>query len=123
MSDGLKKAACANLPKLVRDGVPEIILKEGRWVTSRRATNSIELSALLKDKLKEEMAELLGSWEDNPLPDLDELIDVMEVIETIANLLPGDFRAVKKQKGDAKGRFYSGVVLIDYGDEPGAPSK
>ncbi|WP_341789269.1 MULTISPECIES: hypothetical protein [unclassified Rickettsia] len=67
------------MTKLVRDLVPQAILKSGR-IPITYIAESYEYKKLLKNKLLEEIEEFL---EDERI---EEIADILEVLETICNI-------------------------------------
>lgn len=100
--------------KLVRDKVPDIIRGSGREPDVERVTGEW-LKLALKDKLVEEACELRGS------EDLyEELADVLEVVDAIAEYWDIDrlkLENIKKEKKDRAGGFREGYVLGDDGEK------
>lgn len=99
-----------DLPKLVRDKIPEIIQNNGENPVIRIATPD-ELLQLLSSKLQEESAEVAQSG-----ADIQELADVAEVLLAILAqkwLTWQDLEQVRKQKVAQRWWFDKGIVLLD----------
>lgn len=97
--------------KLVRDGISDIIRREGKIPHAHIATG-FELEMALLEKLLEEVREFQQS------KDPAELADVQEVVYTIASFYginSQELDAKRKQKADEKGAFSQGIIL-DYVD-------
>lgn len=93
--------------KLVRDGIPEIIEKDGEKCNIRIVQKE-ELGGLLEKKLQEEVNEFL---EDN---NLEELADIMEVVFGLAhNLGYSEESLLRKrdEKRSKRGGFKKGIFL------------
>jgi len=93
--------------KLVRDKIPELIVKDGGKPNTRILSDEEYLAALDK-KLQEEVAEYL---EQN---DLDELGDVLEVIRAIAEARGNGIDAIentREQKFRERGGFKEKIFL------------
>jgi predicted house-cleaning noncanonical NTP pyrophosphatase (MazG superfamily) len=93
--------------KLVRDKIPEIIIKSGKSCIVQRASAE-EKSELLKAKLREDVKEFLE--EEN----IEELADIMEVLFGLANNLgysEKDLIKKREEKREERGGFIEGVVL------------
>ncbi|MCM0647364.1 nucleoside triphosphate pyrophosphohydrolase [Clostridium swellfunianum] len=93
--------------KLVRDNIPEIIIKSGRSCIIRRA-GAEDKYELLKYKLREEVEEFLE--EDN----LEELADIMEVLFSLADGLgyrEKNLIEKREEKKAERGGFKEGIVL------------
>ena len=93
--------------KLVRDKIPDIIKKNGGECKTRVAKKD-EFSALLAQKLLEEVDELIEN------PCAEEIADVLEVVEAIARINRinlDDIKAAKMKKKEERGGFMSRIVL------------
>jgi predicted house-cleaning noncanonical NTP pyrophosphatase (MazG superfamily) len=94
--------------KLVRDKIPEIIMKSGKSCIVEKV-NDKEKYILLKEKLQEEVNEFLEA--DN----LQELGDIMEVLFGLAKSLgysEKDLMKKRDEKREERGGFEEGVVLL-----------
>jgi predicted house-cleaning noncanonical NTP pyrophosphatase (MazG superfamily) len=104
-----------NLPKLVRDKIPDIIRSTGSTCQVDHVSDRLKIISLLKDKLIEEAHEV--DWagiDDKNL--LAELADVQEVVDTLLKLqnwTRDDLLIIQEAKRTANGGF-SGIVLISY---------
>ena len=95
------------MTKLVRDLVPQIILKSDRIPVTYIA-ESYEYKKLLKNKLLEEVEEFLKD------ECIEEIADILEVLETICNINNyklKDILRIKQQKKNSNGGFKGSVVL------------
>jgi len=94
--------------KLVRDKVPELLMKEGRLVNVIKVSGN-ELCNLLVMKLKEEVNELSMSLS------IEESADILEVLETLAEKCLGkawnEVVKVKEAKKSKRGGFREGIVV------------
>jgi predicted house-cleaning noncanonical NTP pyrophosphatase (MazG superfamily) len=94
--------------KLVRDGVPQAILRSGELPMTRTATDN-EIEGLLKAKLVEEVQEFLA----NPI--LDELADIVEVVLAIASELRythGELEELRRAKRIKYGAFSQRIIWL-----------
>lgn len=97
--------------KLVRDNIPDIILKNGERPITRVLNDEEYKSELLK-KLLEETNEVLSSKESRET--LEELSDVLEIIKSIAILEGEDLDTVinlSNQKRLKRGGFEKRIYL------------
>uniref|UniRef100_UPI00313C9920 nucleoside triphosphate pyrophosphohydrolase n=1 Tax=Rickettsia endosymbiont of Orchestes rusci TaxID=3066250 RepID=UPI00313C9920 len=95
------------MTKLVRDLIPEIILKSCRIPVTHIAESG-EYKELLKNKLLEEVEEFLQDEY------MEEVADILEVLETICNINDyklKDILKIKKQKKKVNGGFDNKIVL------------
>ena len=95
--------------KLVRDRVPEIIIKSGKRPIVRRATGK-ELLEFLNEKLKEELQEYLESRE------IEELLDLTEVIYgilSVKGISINEFHNMREEKKRERGAFEEGAILLE----------
>lgn len=94
--------------KLVRDNIPEIILRNGSHPTTHIA-DDLEYWEKLKEKLTEEVQEFLNG------PNLEEeLADILEVIQAICeakNIDPVSLRQTQEKKAFERGRFKKRLIL------------
>lgn len=93
--------------KLVRDNIPDMIVEQGETPVFRTLGDD-EYEACLKRKLSEEVEEFIN--ESNP----DELSDILEVLESIANLhgwTDREIQRVRRDKAEARGAFRERIFL------------
>lgn len=87
--------------KLVRDNIPNIC-RQNNQVSKYRVLGDNEYKTELKKKLKEEVKEYLISEE------IEELADILEVVEALANSqgsnLP-EILKIKEEKANKNGKF------------------
>lgn len=97
------------IEKLVRDKIPEIV-GSGACV---RTAKPKEIFGLLKEKLTEEVTELLEAQSSDEF--IEELADIAEVVDALKNYVelasPGKFDHVRKEKASFKGCFDCGYVM------------
>ena len=95
--------------KLVRDRIPESILKKGSTPVTHIAVDDAEYWRKLKEKLQEEVAEFLAEMNLE-----EELADVLEVIDAIC-VFKGIDRAalasVQTKKREERGGFGGRIIL------------
>lgn len=93
--------------KLVRDRIPEIIEKDGKFCRWQHVSEE-QFSALLEEKAEEELAELWNSQSPEKLADLS------EVLHTLAAAHGWDWSEVetlRTQKATTHGRFTQRILL------------
>ncbi len=98
---------CFMVVKLVRDKIPEIIKESGK-IPFYYFADTIEYSKLLRQKLKEEVAEFIES------EDIEEMGDILEVLNAICIEKGLKFESVEKiraKKARIKGRFSKKIIL------------
>lgn len=97
----------AYLVKLVRDGIEEVVGDHG--VVTYGPPLPGEHVALLRRKLIEEAAEYLAN------PSLDELVDVLAVVESLAivdlSISPDELRGAETRKFYERGGFRRGNAM------------
>ena len=94
--------------KLIRDKIPESAKRRGETLNTRIAEKA-ELSALLRDKLLEEVREYLKE------PSAEELADILEVVYALSmthRVPPGQLEILRAEKAEANGQFEDRIVLI-----------
>jgi len=97
----------SNLPKLVRNFIPEIIAESGRGCKYRIASKE-EIKELLFNKLREESSEFIEA------PSVEEAADIYEVFLAILEHWDINFYDVVNHsyyKRDEKGSFSNSVIL------------
>ena len=95
------------MTKLVRDLVPQIILKSG-WIPVFRIAELPEYKQLLRQKLSEEVEEFLES---EPIEEIADIIEVLEAICNSNSYKLKDILNIKKHKKDTNGAFDNKIVL------------
>lgn len=100
----MPRSAC---PKLVRDKIPELIMRAGRRPVFRRAKGS-ELKAYADQKILEEAKEFAKSQQ------IEELIDLLEIIYfrlQLEGVSVQEAHNLMARKRHERGGFEGGVVL------------
>ncbi|MDV2686491.1 nucleoside triphosphate pyrophosphohydrolase [Alkalihalophilus lindianensis] len=99
--------------KLVRDRIPEIIERSGRgFRTEILDTRSYDQQ--LREKLKEEMNELLGATSRKEI--VEEMADLLEVVYALGSIhdvQPDEIEQVRMRKQTERGGFSDRIFLID----------
>ena len=93
--------------KLVRDRIPEIILKNGETPTVRILCDE-EYEIELNKKLREEVNEYLSSGNIEELADIEE---VLRALVSLKNVSYEDFDNMRKKKCEERGAFNDRVFL------------
>ena len=97
----------SDLPKLVRNNIPEIIARTGRECKYKIASKE-EMKSILFEKLEEESREFLEN------PGVDEAVDIYEVFLAILEHWGIHFSDVVNHsyyKRDERGGFSNGIIL------------
>jgi predicted house-cleaning noncanonical NTP pyrophosphatase (MazG superfamily) len=98
--------------KLVRDHIPDILLTQGKKPTTKVLSDEEFLVELVR-KLNEEVSEFQESH------DVFELVDIAEVVSTIAGLkglTQGEFLALQDKKRKERGGFSLRIYLYAEGE-------
>lgn len=93
--------------KLVRDNIPDIIRESGETPIVR-VLDDEEYTACLQQKLREEVEEFVQD------SNLDELSDILEVLEALANTLgwtDGEIQRARRDKAESRGTFREHILL------------
>lgn len=93
--------------KLVRDYIPDIIREQGETPVIRTLEDG-EYEACLQKKLREEVEEFIAE------SNLDELSDILETLEALANFhgwTDGEIQKTRRDKAEARGAFRERVFL------------
>jgi predicted house-cleaning noncanonical NTP pyrophosphatase (MazG superfamily) len=93
--------------KLVRDKIPERIVKSGKHPVTHTATES-EYWLKLQEKLREEVDEFIKDGNS------EELADILEVINAISDykkISRDELEVLRKKKAEERGAFSSRIIL------------
>ena len=112
LREGLKQAhenwrENQELPKLVRDRIPQII-KENEEEAEIRQVKGHKLERFLREKVLEEAEEFAEEGEDKELADLLEVVDAYRKSEDLSE---DELKKLMKEKNRERGRFSEGFVL------------
>jgi predicted house-cleaning noncanonical NTP pyrophosphatase (MazG superfamily) len=102
----------STLPKLVRDNIPELIIKNENKIPVTRELSLDEYKIELLKKLQEETTEVINS--EDGAPRLEELADLMELIKAIAaldNATLEDIELLRSKKAEERGGFEMRILL------------
>lgn len=98
-----------DLPKLVRDRIPEIIEGNDETPVTRQLSDS-EVVPFLRQKVEEEAREFAESGEAEELADLMEVIDRYLELQGVER---EDIQELREQKNDERGAFSRNILLED----------
>ncbi len=98
--------------KLVRDKIPDIILAEGKEVSTKILSDK-EYKAELEKKLMEECKEVLGSEGEKRLEELADVLEVMMAIAKLDGYYMDDIVVAARQKREKRGGFENKIFLIE----------
>lgn len=109
LKDVIREHYTSELPKLVRNQIPDIIREDGAEpVTAQLGDGDVE--RFLQDKLVEEAEEFRESGELEEVADVLEVLDrIMEVEEVGGN----EVERIKKEKKEIRGGFDRNILLKD----------
>ncbi|MCL2317600.1 MAG: nucleoside triphosphate pyrophosphohydrolase [Methanomassiliicoccaceae archaeon] len=99
--------------KLVRDNIPSMIIENGEMPNYRIIQDDDEFLEALNKKLLEEVAEYMES------KSLDELADILQVIDSIAEVIGGgqkELEYLMDEKAIERGRFKARFYLESIDD-------
>lgn len=103
--------------KLVRDHIPEIIMKSGKIANTKILSNE-EFIAELRKKAHEELSEYMEASTDKD--SIEELADLLEIIHSLAAIHGTTFdelEKVREKKANERGGFDKRIFLIGVNDE------
>lgn len=97
--------------KLIRDKLPELVLKERNEVLDTRIADESEMLLFLKQKIIEEANEVFNAKNNSELAE--ELADLLEVIRALSTKQKiVDFMFLKREaKHSERGGFEKGIIL------------
>ncbi|MBU2028320.1 nucleoside triphosphate pyrophosphohydrolase [Patescibacteria group bacterium] len=101
-------------PKLIRDGIPEIIEKEKGRKPETRTLDEGEFKMYLLKKMAEEAAELQEAEDKEHLEE--ELADVLELLGEILEvngLNLGEIQKIQKEKAEKRGGFKKRILMLN----------
>lgn len=98
--------------KLVRDNIPEIILADGREV-STRILDDKEYRDELEKKLLEECREVLEAKTEKRLEELGDVLEVMMALAKLDGYYLDDIVVAARQKREKRGGFEKKIFLIE----------
>lgn len=98
--------------KLVRDKIPEIILADGREV-STRILDDKEYAKELEKKLAEECKEVLDSKGEHRLEELDDVLEVMVALAKLDGYSVDDIVVAARKKREKRGGFDKKIFLVE----------
>lgn len=102
----------AEYPKLVRDGIPQMIASQGGSCQTR-ILNTEEYIERLRAKLREETGEYLEAKSDEHA--VEELADILEVLQALATTHGADSEALERiraEKAASRGGFKERILLL-----------
>jgi predicted house-cleaning noncanonical NTP pyrophosphatase (MazG superfamily)/8-oxo-dGTP pyrophosphatase MutT (NUDIX family) len=97
----------SDLPKLVRDDIPEIIKSNNEKPVTRKLLDS-DVSEWVLEKVVEEAEELKDDPSEDEIADLFEVIDRFKSLNGISR---ADIEKARKIKADKRGKFDKNIVL------------
>ncbi len=97
--------------KLVRDGIPEIIIKDNRKPITRILSED-DYKKELEKKLLEEYNEVLGtSTSEERIEELADMLEVIQALAVLENKTLNDVNRAAKQKRLKRGGFEKKIFL------------
>lgn len=100
-------------PKLIRDGIPEIIEKDTGQKPEMRTLNEEEFKKYLLKKIAEEAEELQEAKDKEHLAE--EVADILELIDEIMavnGLNLEEIRKIQKEKAEKRGGFKKRILML-----------
>jgi len=98
--------------KLIRDRIPEIIIKDG-WVPIIKTLNNKEYLSALKNKVVEEGEELIKAKNKKDI--INEIVDIQELLDALVEelkLSKSKVKSLQKIKNKKRGGFKKKLFLI-----------
>ena len=94
--------------KLVRDRIPGIIEASGKRCDTRTLSEE-EYPAMLKAKLREEMAEYEESGE---LEELADMLEILHALAAVGGCSPEGLEELRARKAEERGGFAKKILLL-----------
>lgn len=99
--------------KLIRDKIPEICLKNGRYPEIRIVKNKKEYIFYLQKKILEEALEIKNEKNINKLKtEIADLLEVIYCLIKVINISQKEIRKIMKEKNKKRGSFKKGIILV-----------
>jgi predicted house-cleaning noncanonical NTP pyrophosphatase (MazG superfamily) len=98
--------------KLIRDRIPEIIIKDG-WMPIIKVLKNKEYLSALKNKMVEEVGELIKAKNKKDI--INEIIDIQELLDALVEelkLSKLEIKNLQKLKNKKRGGFKKKLFLI-----------
>ena len=102
--------------KLIRDKIPEIIKGDNKEAVTRIADNE-EYLQKLKEKLEEEVNELLSSDENNETQEIADILEVLYAICDARGISRQKIEEIRSQKAKERGGFKQRIILEETREE------
>ncbi|GAB4148807.1 MAG: hypothetical protein OHK0017_11920 [Patescibacteria group bacterium] len=103
------------LPKLIRDKIPEIILKKEGKKALTRVLEHDEFILYLKRKLVEEALETLNTNHEDRVEFMREIADILEILAALQqelNLTDEEIATIRQEKAEKNGAFAEKLLFI-----------
>lgn len=97
--------------KLVRDRIPEIVAREGKYAKTRRLGAGEFKKELLKKLLEEAKEAHDARGKDELAKELGDVIEVLSGIYTAFGLLPKQVEKIRRERNKARGGFKKRLFL------------
>lgn len=97
--------------KLVRDGIPELIQREGRTCGVETLSDEAYAQAL-REKLIEEASEILEATPDTLIAELADLYEVIDALLALHNIDDAAVIAEQKRRSSERGSFKKRLRLL-----------
>ena len=98
--------------KLVRDKIPDIIIRGGRRIRMRQAADD-EMAGFLKQKFYEEAEEFFSSGKKEELADV---LQVLYAMSEFYNFGISELEEIRKRKLEERGDFSKRIILESVDD-------
>ncbi|MBE6140221.1 MAG: phosphoribosyl-ATP pyrophosphohydrolase [Firmicutes bacterium] len=99
--------------KLVRDNIPEIIIKNGKKPLVKVLDNEDDYIFELEKKLEEESQELFESSQENRINELADILEVIIALAKYENKTFADLLKICEEKRNVMGSFNKKIYLED----------
>lgn len=97
--------------KLIRDKLPELVLKERNEVLNTRIADESEMLLFLKQKIVEEANEVFNAKNNSELAEeLADLLEVIRALSTKQKIVESMFLK-REEKHSERGGFEKGIIL------------
>lgn len=104
-----------NYNKLIRDKIPEIIVREGK-TCDIEVLNDVDYKQALRNKIIEEGEEVRTASDDELITEIADLYEVIDALIAVYGLSQSDIIQKQQERRESRGGFEKRLKLISTSD-------